>query len=161
MKTIVTNTGPLIALAGIERLDILPALFDEIWVPQQVRQEILQGKPGSLDIAAYQRASHLRVSGPIQIDPLLASLLDQGEAAVIQLARAEKISHVLIDERQGRKVAREIYGLSVLGTARVLVEAKRAGLLDNVGEALETMRAIGYRIHDNIVQVARREAGEL
>ncbi len=161
MTRIVTNTGPLIALAGIERLDILTALFDEIWVPPQVHQEILQGKPGSPDIAAYRRASYLRAGGAIQIDPLLASLLDQGEAAVIQLARAENISQVLIDERKGRKVAREIYGLSVIGTARVLVEAKRAGLLDNVGEALESMRAFGYRIHDNIVQVARREAGEL
>jgi hypothetical protein len=40
-------------------------------------------------------------------DPLLKSLLDEGEAAVIQLAQALNIDQVLIDERKGRKVARD------------------------------------------------------
>ena len=38
---VVTNTGPLIALAGIGRLDILPALFREVLAPAAVVSELL------------------------------------------------------------------------------------------------------------------------
>jgi len=36
---------------------------------------------------------------------------------------------VLIAERKARKVARDIYGLRPIGTARLLVEAKKKNLL--------------------------------
>jgi predicted nucleic acid-binding protein len=67
---------------------------------------------------------------------------------------------VLIDERKARKIARSIYGLDVIGSARLLVEAKRHGVLDSVATTLQAMRAQGYWIHDAIVQYALREAGE-
>ncbi len=52
----------------------------------------------------------------IQPDPILSSMLDEGEAAIIQLARQEQITHVLIDEHKGSKIARQVYGLTVFGT---------------------------------------------
>ena len=67
---------------------------------------------------------------------------------------------VLIDERKARKIARTIYGLHVIGSARVLVEAKKRGLLDNVGAALQTMRDGGYWIGDSIVDATLKQAGE-
>jgi predicted nucleic acid-binding protein len=93
-------------------------------------------------------------------DPLLDSILDTGEASVIQLARERKAKLVLIDERKARKVARTVYGLKVIGTVRVLVEAKRAGFLQSVNESIQEMREGGYWIHDDIVQFALHEAGE-
>jgi predicted nucleic acid-binding protein len=47
-----------------------------------------------------------------------------------------------------------------MGSARLLVEAKRYGVLDSVRTALQAMRAQGYWIDDAIVQYALREAGE-
>ncbi|MCC7280551.1 MAG: DUF3368 domain-containing protein [Chromatiaceae bacterium] len=70
------------------------------------------------------------------------------------------IIQVLIDERKGRKVARGIYGLRTLGTVRVLLEAKQSGLIDSILQPLESMRENGYRIHEDIVQAALRQAGE-
>ena len=67
---------------------------------------------------------------------------------------------MLIDERKTRRIARSIYGLSVFGSARVLVEAKRRGLLENVARALNEMREAGYWIADSIVEEALRRAGE-
>ena len=86
--------------------------------------------------------------------------LDTGEAAVIHLARTIRSDAVLIDERKGRKVARSVYNLPVIGTVRVLVDAKRKGLLSAVGPALLEIRGNGYWIHDVIVQRALQEAGE-
>jgi predicted nucleic acid-binding protein len=45
LERIVINTGPLIALSEVERLDILDALYDDVLVPQQVHDEVLQGAP--------------------------------------------------------------------------------------------------------------------
>jgi len=42
-----------------------------------------------------------------------------------------------------------------------LVEAKRRGLLRNVGAALQAMRDGGYWIGDSIVDVALKKAGEI
>jgi hypothetical protein len=57
----------------------------------------------------------------------LRTSLDAGEAAVIGLARELNANLVLIDERKARRIARTIYRLHVIGSARVLVEAKRKG----------------------------------
>jgi predicted nucleic acid-binding protein len=64
------------------------------------------------------------------VEPLLGTLLDKGEAPVIHLPREKGADFVLIDERRARKIARKIYGIRVVGSARILVEAKqrRGGL---------------------------------
>jgi predicted nucleic acid-binding protein len=48
----------------------------------------------------------------------------------------------------------------VIGTARILVEAKRKGLLNSVSDALRQLKEAGYWIHDDIVRLALKEAGE-
>ncbi len=58
------------------------------------------------------------------MEPLLETLVDKGEASVIHLVREKGADFVLIDERKARKIARKIYGLNVVGSARILVEAK-------------------------------------
>jgi predicted nucleic acid-binding protein len=133
-----------------------------VLIPEAVHQEILQGGSQGIGLSAYQEASWFEVlSAAKPADRLLTALLDKGEAAVIQLALEQEVKLVLIDERKGRKIARDVYGLEVIGTARVLVEAKEKGLLESVGEVLQIMRQGGYRIHDAIVQAALRAAGEM
>ncbi|MGC8580404.1 MAG: DUF3368 domain-containing protein, partial [bacterium] len=91
----------------------------------------------------------------------LQTVLDSGEASVIQLARELKADYVLIDERKGRKIARDIFNLKVIGTARILVDAKKNGILNNVGDAMKQMKDAGYWIHDDIVKFALKEAKEI
>ena len=67
---------------------------------------------------------------------------------------------ILMDERRGRRVAREVYGLDVIGTARLLTDAKEAQLVPNVGELLQQMRGAGYWIHSRIMEAAMRAARE-
>ena len=158
---LICNTGPIVALSMIDRIDILRHLFELVAVPEAVHKEILEGGPINAGLSNYRKAKWIKVmtlSNPI--DPLLRTSLDDGEAAVIGLARELNANLVLIDERKARKIARTIYGLHVIGSARVLVEAKRHGLLDNVGVALQAMRDGGYWIGDSIVDAALKQAGE-
>jgi hypothetical protein len=160
-RRLVSNTGPLVALALVERLDVLESLFETTTIPEAVHEEILQGGAIDAGVNAYRRAAWIRVE-PLQasLDPLLTLVLDRGEASVIQLAREQAADCVLIDERKARKIARTAYGLKVIGSAGVLVEAKKQGILTSVGEALTQMREKGYWIHDRIVTAALEQAGE-
>jgi hypothetical protein len=158
---IVSNTGPIIALAAIGKLEIIHEIFEEVIVPEQVHHEIIQGGKDFSGLAFYRGASWIKVEAlKTPIEPLLETLVDKGEASVIHLVRERGADFVLIDERKARKIARKIYGLNVVGSARILVEAKRQNLIPSVSEALSGMRNAGYWIHENIVKAALRQAGE-
>ena len=161
MSSIVCNAGPLIALAGIGKVEILRHLFGEVLVAREVRSEIEAGGPHSHGGDIFPTAAWLRVAGlSLPPDPLLTSSLDTGEAATIALARQESAALVLLDEVKARHVARHVYGLHVVGTARLLVEAKRASLIPAVHPLLLRMRDNGYWISDRIIAEIRRQAGE-
>jgi len=159
--TVVSNTGPLIALALINRVDVLQSLFAQVIVPEAVHQEILQGGAFRAGLASYRQAHWIKVqSVQSPLDPLLQTVLHIGEASVIQLAREVHAEFVLIDEKKARKIARIIFGLRVIGSARVLIEAKNRGIIESVGNMLELIRGNGYWIHDDIIDLAKRMAGE-
>ena len=161
MSGLVCNTGPLIALERVGLFHLFGPLFGHVLIPTAVEREFLAGQPVGTSFFEAKASGSIQVSAlEIPLDPLLKSLLDEGEAAVIQLAQALSIDQVLIDERKGRKVARDIYGLRTLGTVRVLLEAKQSGLIDAIRQPLQSMREHGYHIHEDIVQAALRQAGE-
>lgn len=160
-EKIISNTGPVVAFSMIDRLDILKELFNVVTIPESVHFEIMEGGSANLGLAKYQKADWIKVEKVNKpIDPLLITALDVGEAEVIELARQTGINLVLIDERKARKIARTIYRLNVIGSARILVEAKRRRFLDNVGTELQNMRDNGYYISDAIVTETLLQAGE-
>ncbi|MBS3933122.1 MAG: DUF3368 domain-containing protein [Truepera sp.] len=157
---LVADTGPLIALASIGQLTLLHQLYGTVLVPTTVHREVLAGGSRVLGLTAYRQADWLEVVEVGAIDPALLALLDEGEASVIALARQRQADVLLIDEQKARKIARTLYGLKVIGSVRVLLEAKRLGLLPSAKAAITTMRDQGYYLHDTIVEYALREAGE-
>lgn len=151
----VINSGPLIGLSLTGQLDVLPALFSEFWIPERVFHEVVVagiGRPGADALTEARWASHVRSS--FEPDPLLISELDYGEAEVIMLARHLSPCLTIIDEKRGRKIARSIYGLQVKGTAGLLVEAHRRGLLEDVRASLLDLRRAGYYLSDAVVEAA-------
>ena len=161
MSVIVCNAGPLIALAGIGRAEILRDLFGAVLVSEAVQAEVEAGGRKGAGAGIFRTAGWLRVK-PLRQPPdaLLDSLLDCGEAATISLARQESADLVLIDEVKGRRVARNVYGLAVIGTGRLLVEAKESSLISHVRPLLERIRGNGYWISDKIFSEILRQAGE-
>jgi len=85
---LVVNTGPVIALASIDRLDILRTFFSSVQVPQAVHDEIMQGGSRFTGLATYRRTDWIAMVPEPPLDPLLSTVLDKGEAAVITLARS-------------------------------------------------------------------------
>ena len=102
---LVSNTGPIIALSAIDHLEILKKIFEEVILPEAVHDEIMQGGKDFAGLGSYRKATWIRVESPATpIEPLLGTLLDKGEASVIQLAREKGADFVLIDERKARKI---------------------------------------------------------
>ncbi len=161
MNTVVCNSGPLIALGGIDQLPLLRELFGTVSIPREVQDECLAGGTTQTGRDAIRAASWLEIidlANPP--DPLMTSLLDVGESRAIELAKLLKADVLLMDESRGRHVARDIYSLTVVGTGRVLVEAKRAGIISAVAPLLKTIRANGYWLSDRIAAEILRQAGE-
>lgn len=157
----VVNAGPLVALSLLGELELLPALFGECWVPQAVYNEVAVagiGKPGAVSLQGDDWQKRVRPS-PVP-DPLLVMELDAGEAEVISLARQLAPCLALIDERRGRRIAQQVYGLPVKGTAGILVDAHRLGLISGVRPRLLELRAAGYFIADRVIDAACEAVGE-
>lgn len=158
---VVCNAGPLIALAGVAQLSLLRALYSRILVPEPVIEEIVRsgaGRAGAIEIGS---ADWLEVvAPPVAADALLAAELGAGESAVIRVAARLRAPLVLIDERRARRIATQVYGLRVRGSAGVLVEAKRAGLVPMIRPLLEAMVQQGYFLSSRLVETACDAAGE-
>ena len=162
MRTsVVSNTGPLVALANAGILGILDRLWEQVLIPAEVRDELASARrlPGELQ-ALLGQIKRLEIGIVSKRSPLLVDVLDRGESAVIELAQERQIHSVLIDERKGRKVAASLFGLNVIGTAGLLLRAKQQGLIPNVRDPIGRMRASGYHIHDRIVSELLRYAHE-
>jgi len=90
---VVSDSSPLIGLAQIQRLELLPCLFGEIFIPQAVYDEVvIAGRKKGRDVQAVSTATWIKtvvVSDPSSVGALLKEL-DEGEAETIVLAQALK-----------------------------------------------------------------------
>lgn len=161
-KVVVADTGPLIALALLDLLPILPHLFTEVYIPDAVAGEAIsdQEKPVASAIAqALQDGTLQRRLIHLDADfEELSYLLDRGEAEAIALAM-ELGAIALIDERRGRKVAAS-RGVAVTGTAAVLVSAKSGGHINAVKPYLDKLSSSGYPLSESLVTIVLEKCGE-
>lgn len=73
----VINAGPLIALSLAGRLDLLPRLFAESWIPDVVWREVTGAdiwRPGAVTLADSVHQRHVREAP--EPDPLLLAELE-------------------------------------------------------------------------------------
>ncbi len=156
---VVVNSGPLISLSRIGRLDLLPELFGRIVVPAAVYHEVTQdlSLPGAL---AIQEADWLEVSQVADRSAVerLSYWLDPGESEVLVLAQ-ELGATAVIDERRGRNIAVALE-IQQTGTVGVLLAAKRAGSVPGITPLLDQLVANGVRLSTRLYEEARRLAGE-
>lgn len=157
---VIADAGPLIAFGRVGKLDLLPQVLGQILVPNSVAAECLADpeKPGARAIRLAFRARLLiKTPDPAPVQPPFP-VLDGGESAAIRLALKLSAS-VLIDEKVGRSIATRL-GLSVIGSAGVLLEAKKRGLIQSVRPILNSFSANGYHFSDALIQAIGLRAGE-
>lgn len=158
---IVSDTGPLIALAKLGRLELLTALFSEIHIPQVVLTEATaKGEYTDAESIRAFTMAHAQVEATLEnsLSRHLLSILDEGETQALILAKKLGCG-VLIDEKRGRRVARK-EGIPVVGVLGVLLQAKRDGHIESLKPLVLQLQGSGYRVSDSLVMAVLGLAGE-
>ena len=160
--TVIPDTSPLILLAKIEQLELLSALYDAIWVPQSVLDEVRvrnQSDTESIERWCHEQW-HISVGQPSDF-PLqtLPAELGAGERAAIALAMEREADLVILDDQEGRRLARA-KGLSVTGTIGVLVEARARGHISSLRRELDRVVEAGLWISETFYDRLLQEFGE-
>jgi predicted nucleic acid-binding protein len=151
-RIVIIDSSPLIGLAIVDGLVWLPKLFDSVFLPESVKQEVLPGKAarGEEVIAHAIAVGWLKV-WPEPIAPLLDIDLDAGETDCINLGLSHADAALLImDERAGRAVAKE-KGLCVIGTAAIIGLAKKQELIVSAREVFEVLHSSDFRISAAVI----------
>jgi predicted nucleic acid-binding protein len=148
----------LIALARLDLLVLLPAVFQAALLTPEVLAEC-EARPDRNEGEAVRkaiRAGSLRLRVPKESAPAWG--VDPGESSAMKLA-LETGAGVLMDDRAGRAVAGRL-GLDVIGTAGLLVLAKRRGHIATVQAHLSFLVDSGYFLAPGVVAEALRLAHE-
>ena len=147
---VVSDTTPLNYLVLVGAIDVLPRLFDDVYVPRSVLNELLNSAaPEPVRKWAGDPPQWVHVADVTSRLPSTAQL-DSGEADAISLAKQIKAGVVLMDERQGRKVAlRE--GLMVVRTIAVIELAAEKKLLE-LEPVLTKLAATTFRVDSALLK---------
>jgi predicted nucleic acid-binding protein len=161
----VSNTSPLLNLAIIDRLSLLRQQFGLIQIPTAVLGELRvnESLPGSLLLRKAMEDGWIQVLevSDRRLVQLLQQNLDPGEAEAIALAVELEPAWTLLDEREGRRVARAL-GLNITGVVGVLLRGWREGDIPSVSEAIAQLRTFaGFHIAPAFLAEVLKETGEI
>lgn len=133
MPKVICSTSALVYLYRIKALKWLPQMFDEVWVPSDVLEELQRGLFIGLDVPHLFDYDWIRYADPQTTLPSawLSQELNASDLVAMSLCFEIPDAVVLLDDGRARKTGR-VAGLDVWGTLRVLLEAKKRGLIKRI-----------------------------
>ena len=150
---VISDTTPLRYLTFLGMQDLLPRLFGRVHCQDAVIRECLHPKaPVILQKWAARTPAWLVVLAVPIIDGDLARL-DDGEAAAITLARQLSADVVLIDEQDGRRMAKSL-GFTVAGTLNILAQGGVRGWIDYAETTTRLREETNFRATDALILAA-------
>jgi predicted nucleic acid-binding protein len=157
MLKVVSDSGPMIALASIGQLDLLHRLFGEIVVPPAVRAEVLD----ETSTTALSAAEWIKLQPP-QDNLAVQFLRDDfgaGESEAIVLAKEIGADWILLDDLMARRKAQAI-GLNMVGTLGLLLMAKASGYISAIMPLVDHLRRNGFRMSADLYTRILQQAVE-
>ena len=147
MRLVIADTGPLNYLILIERIGLLPVLFERVVLPTTVQSELASRKAPPFVrhwIANLPAWLEVRDAPLSQGEDASLKGIDAGEKAAIRLAVSLHADLLLMDDRKGVNAARRA-GLRVTGTLGILDLAAQRGMAD-FAQAVEQLRRTNFRV---------------
>jgi predicted nucleic acid-binding protein len=160
---VVSDTSPVLNLARIGRLDLLPLLYHQVLIPPAVHDELTRSQGDLLPVIELASQAWLTVATANDQKRVqeLRDHLDAGEAEAIVLAIERRADLLLVDERRGRSTAKAA-GLNITGLLGVLASAKQIGLIDSVKPVLDELIGIArFWIGPDLYAEVLADLGEL
>src|ERR1700730_14205660 len=149
----VSNTTPLRYLIAIEQEHLLGQLFEKVFVPVAVHEELTDSRtPETVRgrVLSLPDWFEVRMMQETQTTTFPVTL-HRGERQAILLAEAMRADVLLIDEQIGRTIALS-RNLPVSGTLGVLERADRMGFVRNFPQVLQQLKASGFFITEALKQ---------
>lgn len=161
MAIVISDTSPIRALHHLNLLELLRELYGRVYLPEAVCRELRQTtrRFPAFEPSAY---SFFIIESPRDLARVLAlkEKLDAGEAAALALALERKADYVLIDEHDGRRVAKEL-GLNAIGVLGVLADAIELALIPLVAPLVQRLEnEIDFYLAPSLVANVLRSVGE-
>ena len=154
MNIVISDTTALIILAKSDLLPLLSNLFQKIYIPQAVYDELMFKD----DIVKYRIENFDKivvkpVNDLVTLERIKSLKIDKGEVEAISLA-LELDLMLIIDERKGRKIALN-QGLKIVGVLGILIENyKEKNLtLNEVKLYFLLFKENGLRISDKLEKI--------
>jgi predicted nucleic acid-binding protein len=149
---VVADTSPINYLVLLEYTAVLPALYTRVLIPPAVVRELRDVEaPEPVRAWAADLPTWCEVRRPIAHARTEAlAHLGAGEREAIVLAQEVRADLLLIDEADGRRVARS-RGLTVTGTLGVLERAAERGLLA-LPSTLARLLTTTFRVREELLQ---------
>lgn len=157
---VISDTTPIISLSKAEQLEVLEALFGEVFIPEAVYEELTGNQKFQLEAEKVKKCPFIKVKQVEDIKSVnifqRVTGLDAGESESIVMAEEKQADLLLIDEKKARHVAKQM-GLAITGTIGVLIQAYDEGLLSEsaIETCLAVMKKCGIRISDGLFETMR------
>lgn len=159
-EIIIADSSPLIGLARIGHLSLLPKLARRIVAPRAVWIEVTGAREDAPGAAEVLGQSWIEIvdADPLIVAPLLI-FVGNGEAEAIALAQREPSAVLLMDDLRARKLADRLR-LRRMGTVALLGQARQQNLIPKLKPALDALVASGIFIRAELIAAALKEVGE-
>ena len=146
---VIGDSSALIALSVIDKLELLEQLYENLYVPQAVYDEVTKVRKPQSDKLKQFLQNRVKV-----VNLNLAKLgLGLGELEAITLYKELNADVLLIDDNRAKKYA-ILNDARVIGSLGVLIKAKEKGYVEKVKPFLEAiMKSEVYISNKLIVQV--------
>ena len=142
----VSDSTPLIHLAKINKINYLQKLFEKVFIPKEVYNEIIRGKDQSKkEVALIEGFFNSFITVKEVSTKINLPSLHLGELKAMSLCKELKIKNFLIDEKEGFDSA-QIFGLNPLRTTSlllILLDKKIIGF-DEYEKSLLNLSQSGY-----------------
>lgn len=149
MKKAIVDASCLILYEKISRLDILQEVFPELVATKEVVEEC-----GFVpDWIKIENSASLAM----YLD--LAVGLGKGEASSIALAMETDHSLLIIDEKKGRRKAREL-NIEIVGSLGILLLAKKLDVIESVKQIVGLIDNTNFRLSPLLRIKILKEANE-
>jgi len=157
MLDAVVNSTPLISLHDIGILDILSKMYDNVYIPCGVYEEVSVDGDIQKDILLSFQNFSIRQIANEDAKRYFKTALHKGEVEVMILADELNADVCIIDDKLAREYAKHL-GLKLTGTLGLLVKAKKRGYLEAVTPLMDEMIRneiyISNALYENIKRLA-------
>ena len=151
---VVADSSCLIGMAQIKIFWLLKEVFEEIYIPDSVYEEVVvkgRDEAGSAETESAIKdgwISTKSVNDEMAVNAL-TTILGKGESKVIILCKKSGFDYALIDERTARDAA-ALMGVNTMGVLGIIDLAIEMGFAIDKKKFVNQLREAGFRISDKL-----------